>query len=366
MTALPSQDRPQESGIALVLSLIFAILLYILVAELVVSGRMVRLTGENDVLNARQHYQIELTFKKVEAMLLDDLASQSSQGQQGGGGPLGGGPTGGPGGAPGEGAAPDPAGTCDSSRDEWFQPQGYADGDLTTYAWVEDENRKFNLLTLWSPDADFARFCHDRMVRLLDKMREDTEFDISSSDAERIVREIEDWAKRSSTDQIPRPKLKTDDDRAREITLPMHLDELLMLPSVTEDLFFDKVLDGKVILGLESVLTVWTALMPDPGDPDKVARQQAKAAQQGNQPAPNQSAPSGPPDPNAPPPQPVGEGIRVNINTAPKCVLRALFPQDRMPDMVIDAIIKYRNEEAEEDPNAQAAEGKSASDFGDL
>jgi hypothetical protein len=365
MNQAPTESPGQQSGVALVLALIFAILLYILVAELVVSGRMVRLVGENDIMIARQRNQLDYTLKKVEDMLLEDMASASSQQGGNGGGPLSGAPSAGAGPGGDQGGS-DPAATCDSSRDQWFQPQGFADGDLTTYAWVEDENRKLNLLTLWSPDADYARFCRDRLIRLLDKMREDTEFDLSSSDAERIVREIEDWAKRPGTDSIPRPKLKTDDDRARDITLPMTLDELLMLPSVTEDLFFDKVLDGKVILGLESVLTVWTALMADPGDPDKLARQQAKAQQGGAQPASPPPPPASPPDPNAPPPQPVGEGIRVNINTAPRCVLRALFPPDRIPDLVIDAIIKYRNTEEEPDPKTQAAQGSATADFGNL
>jgi hypothetical protein len=49
-------------------------------------------------------------------------------------------------------------------------------------------------------------------------------------------------------------------------------------------------------------------------------------------------------------------------------VLRALFPADKIPDRVIDAIIRYRNEEDEEEA-AKAAEqlpSTDVSDFGDL
>ena len=55
-------------------------------------------------------------------------------------------------------------------------------------------------------------------------------------------------------------------------------------------------------------------------------------------------------DPNAPPPQPIGEGIRININFASRPVLRALFPQAKIPDEVIEAILKWRNED---DPESQ-------------
>src|SRR5262249_55060043 len=151
---------------------------------------------------------------------------------------------------------------------------------------------------------------------------------------------------------------------------------LLMVPSVTEDLFFDKVIDGKIYRGLESVITVWTSLQMDPGDPEKNARNAAAAAASGQAPpAANQPAGgsksggantggSNPPDPNAPPPQPVGEGIRININFAPRPVLRSLMPAGRMPDSVIDAIIKWRNEE-DPDEKAKADQNQSPTQASD-
>jgi hypothetical protein len=57
-------------------------------------------------------------------------------------------------------------------------------------------------------------------------------------------------------------------------------------------------------------------------------------------------------DPNAQPPQPLGEGIRININFAPRAVLRAIMPEAAIPDPVIDAIVRYRNEV---DPEAEEA-----------
>ncbi len=115
-----------------------------------------------------------------------------------------------------------------------------------------------------------------------------------------------------------------------------------MLRSVDEHLFYDKVLDGRVIPGLESVLTIYTSWVFDPGDPDKVARQRAEAGQPPEPPPPTQQS-------NAPPQQPEGVGIRININTAPRAVLRSLFSNSEIPDLTIDAILRYRNEEVEEE-----------------
>lgn len=370
-----------QRGVALVLTLIFSILLYILVAELVVSGRMIRATGENDALLARMQTQMVYALGQTADQLLADMASAAGGEGEGGAGALGGlmgGAAGGAGAAGGEGEPEeDPAASCDSSRDEWFQPVGKPDNDITVYVFVEDENRKLNLLSLWSPDEKFAEFSRDRLVRLIDTLREDSEFDVSMSDAEMIVRDIKEWGTRPDLEALPRPVLKSADPKRQDLLLPLHLDELLLLPSVTEDLFYDKVLDGKVYLGLESVLTIWTSLVADPGDPQKVARQQAQAGAAGQPPGgapagPGEGAPAGQ-NPAAPgnsetPAQPMGEGIRVNINTASRPVLRALFPPDKLPDRVIDAIIKYRNERDEKaEEGATGQQGKTDTrDFGDL
>lgn len=397
MTRRPERE---QQGIALILALIFSILLYIIVAQLVMSARLLRVTGENDALIARMSNQADNTFDEIQDTLLSDLAGAAA-GQEGGAlGAIGAPPAGGqPGGSSGQAGATgggeeggeeeDPTATCDSSRDGWAKPQSRAENDLTTYYWVEPENAKFNLLSLWSPDPKWAEFSRDQLVRLLDTLREDTDSDIGQSDADRIVRSIEEWAKRSGSERLPRPPLKSDDQRAQEITLPLHLDELMMLPDIPEDLFFDKVLDGRVLRGLESVLTIWTALQFDPGDPDKVARRAALESS-GSRPTGGSGAganananPTGgtnatagqpgggfapPADPNAPPQQPLGEGIRININFAPRPVLRALMPEAAIPDSVIDAILRYRNEVDQEAQEA-AETGSTTSDpyaFGGL
>lgn len=365
-----------ERGVALVMALIFSILLYILVAELVVSSRMVRATGENDALLARMRTQMQYQLVESEEKLLADLVGQADEmGAEGGAaGALGGlagaaAATGGGGegeGGEGEEAEEDPTSVCDSSRDAWFEPVGHPDNDLTTYVWIEDENRKLNLLTLWSPDDEFAQVSRDRMIRLIDGLREDTEFDVSSGDATMIVQSIIDWGNRPNTEQMPTPELKTDDELMREFHAPLHLDELMMLPLITSELFFDKALDKLFYPGLESVLTIWTSTVVDPGDPEKLARQRAARGEPALEPEVGKQ-PGGEGLGDESPQQPEGLGIRINVNTASRAVLRALFDPVRVSDRVIDGIIRYRNEIDEEaSDEADTENAAESADFGEM
>ncbi|MBZ0153337.1 MAG: hypothetical protein K8J09_17570, partial [Planctomycetes bacterium] len=89
-----------QDGIALVLAMIFSILLYILVAELVVAGRMVRATGENDALLARMRTQMRYQLQEAESQLLGDLAGAAEEEAGAGGAGALGGALGGAAGAP--------------------------------------------------------------------------------------------------------------------------------------------------------------------------------------------------------------------------------------------------------------------------
>ena len=380
--AAPNTSDP-EAGVALVMAFIFTILLYILVADLVVSSRMVRATGENDALLARMNSLMLYELTEAEEQLLaDSAAGAGDEGGAGGLGALGGAPGGLPGGEgggmPGEegGMEEDPTTKCDSSRDAWFEPSGHPDNDLTTYVWIEDENRKFNLLSIWSPDEEFAQESREGLIRLLDTLREDTEWDIPSSDASMMVQEIVEWGRRPGTDSMPVPPLKSRDESNPDFVIPLHLDELMMLPSIDADLFFDKAIDQKVYLGLESVLTIWTSSVPDPGDPEKLARQRQIAEAAGRAPPGGGEEEAKEPGGEAPgegggegegPQQPEGVGIKVNVNTATRPVLRALFDEFEVPDRVIDGIIRWRNEIDEEaTQEASDEQAEESSEFGDM
>jgi hypothetical protein len=349
----------------------------------------------------RMDRAIRNAARECEQALLDDMNTGSA-----GGGPGGGAPPGlpAPGGAPGgAGAQEEPS---DSSRDAWFEPQSYADSDLTTYSWVEDENRKFNLLCLVSADEEFAKESYDRLIRVIDYLREGTSMDLGRGDAERMAGAIREWVegKRRSEDR-PRAPLKSNKDDS-QITFPLVIEEILLLPEVPEDLFQDKVVDGVLIPGLDSVLTIYTALRFEEatappnasgsgtgapaspsGNSGNAARQTtgsgggrnageagggAPAGRQGATPAGgttttttgggNRSGGSG----GAPggnnqqlQDESVGVGVRININTASRAMLRGLLSDRELPPEIVEAILRHRNED--EDPEAarkaQAAAG---------
>jgi len=370
MTPLNAPGRhAREGGIALVLVIIFTILLYVLVAELVVTARMQRLTGENDALLARMDNHMRFTLVQIEEQLVDDLeagATEEAMGAEEGGLPgMGGLPGLGGGGEPGE-EGEEEANDADSSQDAWYEPTSYADDDLTTYTWVEDENRKFNILCLASPDEEFAASSRERFVRLIDFLREDSVFDLSSSTGETMATEIIDWLNaRGRTELIPRPPLKSDDeDSLIDQTIPLHLEELLMLPSITDDIYFDKVVDDRFVPGLEGVLTIYTSLVFDPGEPGALGPGgESPVAGNNAEPTGLEGLASG----GSAADQPIGVGVKINVNTAPRAVLRCLFPEHEVPNAVIEAILRHRNEEEEEDEEELSENDLAGAEyFGDL
>ncbi len=337
----------------LVLVLIFSALLYILVVDLVTRAKYARLTGENDALLAAMDNHMVLTLAKVEQSLQDDLdeaeLAEEEEVDPGAGGDASAGATLDPTAAAGGGGLGEQAQPSDSSQDAWFLPTAFADGDITTYVWVEDENRKFNITSLLSPDEEFARDSHDRLVRLLNELREDTEYDLSSSHANTIADAIRDWLQGyNRNDSMPRPPLKSDGDLGSQQSIPLHLDELLLLRGVTEDLFYDQVLDRRVVPGLESVLTVYTSWKRDPGEPGQQTGNLGSAVA-GDESDDSQAAATSSTDEEEGESQPEGEGIHININTAPRAVLRGLMSEAELSNSVLDAILRYRNEVLDEE-----------------
>jgi hypothetical protein len=105
-------------------------------------------------------------------------------------------------------------------------------------------------------------------------------------------------------------------------------------------------------------LTIYTSMRFDPGNPDAPPPDPGASGESPSG-TPPEPAPQPEPDqPGAPPPQPEGLGIRININTAPAAVLYCLFPTSEIPDHVIEAVLRWRNEpiEEEEDPMADVPE----------
>jgi len=150
----------------------------------------------------------------------------------------------------------------------------------------------------------------EALISILVEYRDGTAYDLSGTEARRIADDVRDYVNRKAAEEtgdgtIPRP----DTIDAPALTV----DELLMLPSITEDLLFD-FLDPDdeeiVVPGLLNFVTIWS---------------------------------SG----------------RVNLNTAPPVVLRSLFEDDRRDE--VDRILEYR-EEAEQFQDEEEEEEGIGSD----
>ena len=239
-----------QRGVALILVLIFTVLLYALIADLVVTARSARLSGDGDALLDKMRNHMVTAVAESSQMLLDDMMAaaglEEGEGAEGaGGGLLGGGLDGG---GEGDESEEDPSTAADGSQDAWYAPTSYAEGDITTYVWIEDENRKFNVLSLVSPDREFAELSRRRFADIVDWMREGTEFDLTESDGITIADQLIDYMRsRDRNDWLPKMPLKSDVESGdrQDISLLVHMDEMLLLRSVDEDLFYDKVLDGR-------------------------------------------------------------------------------------------------------------------------
>ena len=358
-----ARARPREtSGIALVLVLLITTLLYIVVAELVTQTEFDGMTADNQAVSTKMDYAFDLALAKV----LEDLSGDlEGEGESAGGG-VGGG-TGGAlqalgGGGSGEGGEEEAGEPGDSSRDAWYRPYAaYEDDRLTVYAFVEAENRKFNLLCLLSPDRQFRELSKERLIRLLDHLWEDTEFDLARSDAETWATSIEDWLRgERRDDEIPEiPRNSEYELDGRKVFPPHDLEELKLLQEIPEEAFGDRLAGRTLVPGLSSVLTVHSSLklVPEEEGPGAGgARGGAKSTAPASGGEGNQAGggKGGNKD------DALGPGVRINVNLAPRPVLECLESENEIPRSLVDALLRYRNEVDEEAENKEEGDEASA------
>lgn len=366
------EPRRGEGGFALILVLLCVVLLYILVAETVMQSGYDRMSSDNQAVEVKLRQAVRLALVEGLQELVDDLSDEAEESAEGGAGGalagLGGGGASAPGGA-GAGAseeASSPKG--DHSRDSWFKPKSlYDDNDIVVTGWIVDENRKLNLLTLLSKDEEFAKASKERLVRVLDEIWEDTEADLSGADAEALARGILDLMKgMGRSDVRPRPMLKTDKD-GEETSVPLSLDDLLLVPQFKPEYLDDRFLEGGVYVpGVRSVLTVYTALAQVGGGGAAEGQSGGNSGNSASSGAGGGESSGGGGEASegsgGSEGELLGPGVRININTAPPALLRALASRSDVPEAVIDAILEYRNKVDEE---AQDAAESAAAESGD-
>lgn len=386
---VPRHRREGERGIILILTMFVLFLVIALITQLSLGAEV----AHQATSNRSSHLQMELaclsTAEEILTMLKDDATGEASSGFSSA--------LSGPGAFPGmegmEGMAPDgfgadPSGAntgqdgeegeegeeeedasnSDSFEDGWAKPMRVVVGDIEVSTFVDDENGKFNLHLLLVEDEAELDANRERAVRILDALRNDFEDDLGDADARRIIDDLMRWmevdSRRPELPLVPRHSL----DEEAQTTMLGSLEELMLLESVDQELFYDQLRpDERIAAGLESVFTIWTI----PGFEEAGAESLASDAEMaddgtGADPATVPGADGsglGQEDPGAPvsasdPDRVVqGEGgmegvlegndpigILLNINTAHRAVIEGMFPSRQLQPIKVNALLEYRNE----------------------
>lgn len=323
---------PQRRGAALLLSFLVLMVIVAVVYQLNRSTSIDQQVAHKDVILARMDLAIESAFLEVAEQLLSDAELKQAGEEEGAGGAeeealgdLGGG--GGMG--EGEGSNPD---SVDSQMDEWAQVAATSFDDIQLRIYIEDEERKYNILNMLNDDEELADDAFDRVVRILDLCREGTDADISYTDAEDLARVMREHMLQRDTSALPRPaELLSDSEEYTSLGLPLTLREFVALPPFTEGLFrdyFDR--DENRVHSIGSFLTVYTS--PATGEDEGEAES--------------------------------GAGWSVNVNTAPLAVLAGLMDSRDMSIRTWDWVLDYRNQE-EELPDSEDDSEPMLDEFGE-
>jgi hypothetical protein len=364
--------RRSERGLSILLSLLVLTVLIVVLFQVVRVSFVELDQAGYHVAAVQTRYLAEACRMQSESVLLMDIEDAGLEDEEGGGG---GDPFGGLGDQAG-GAAEDAANvtmSTDSLLDEWNNSTSLAPpmGEgLTIYVEIEDEDSKVNLLSLWTEDEDKREEWREILERLLDKAFEGTTYDFSSIDTSDILDSLDDWVKgdRSIFDEVPLPplKLSSEEDEAilsevdtdiidnEERHFPLTIGELVQIEGITPEHVWGFVEDDVFYPGLARYLTVWSELElkePDVDEDGEFSDSPFEGSVFDEDDDPEEEDQEIVAEPTA--------GGRVNVNTAPLIVLRAVAPED-IPMAFLERVIEFRErifelrdawEEALKDPD---------------
>ena len=321
-----SAADPRRRGAALLLSFLVLMVIIALVYQLNRSTGIDQQVAHKDFLLTKMELAIESAMLEVAEQLREDAelkegSEEAGQGDPGLGDPgLGDPGLGDPGFGDDGGGEPSNPDAVDSQMDEWAQIASTAFDDVQLRIYIEDEDRKYNVLNMLAADEEEAQEAYDRVVRIFDLCREGTLADIPGGDADEMARVLRDHLLDRQYSYLPRPaELLSDDPENTSRGMPLTLREIVVLEPFTEDHFrdyFDR--DGNRVHSVTAFLTVYTSPVVGTGD--------------------------------GTPAVPTG-GHAVNVNTAPLAVLASLVDPSDVSTRTWDMVLDYRNqpEEPEEE-----------------
>ncbi|QDV06558.1 General secretion pathway protein K [Planctomycetes bacterium Poly30] len=325
------QANDSKRGAALLLAFLVLIVIIAIVYQIYTVTQSDARISRNEITRSQMDLAIRSAMLQVYEDLAEDgraaMASEADSGAPPGGG--GQDPTAGatdPAAATGEPGEParNPD-SVDSQMDSWYTPQSTNFEDIQIRIMIRDENSKYNVLNMLNPDEEVADAAYATVVRILDKARGDTDYDIGLTEAEQMADAMRQHMRKRTSSDLPRPRLLTESSEDEEAALPLSFAEFRALEPFSEDLFrdfFDT--DDTRIHGIQSFLTIFTS--PTVGTEE-----------------PGEGIPQG------------SGGFAVNVNTAPLAVLASLLESRDVSYRLWDEILEYRN--MEEDPIEGEEEG---------
>lgn len=386
----PAPRESDERGVILILTLFVLFLVIALIAQLSLGAEVAHQSTMNRANRIRMRLAIRSVSEEILTLLKDDASGEASGGFSSAlAGPSGFGDMasamgdGSGMGADGmgqgeegeEGEEEEDASNSDSFEDAWAKTMRVVMDDIEVTTFVQDENAKFNVHLLLVEDEEQAKENYERLVRILDFLRDDLDGDLGETDARLVVDEILRWLevgmRSTELPEMPRHSLEETD----RYTMLSSLEELMLLDSIPPSLYYDQLREGEIIAaGLESVLTIWTlpAFEAAQGGgtaadaPSDGSTAEADLAASSSPAGPDSEAPSSSgdgfsgqdPEDNL---QPLGEGgmegvlegnaamgTRINLNTAHRAVLEGLLPSFEMPPSKVNSLLEWLDEIDEE------------------
>ena len=346
------------------LSFLVLLVLILILAQIKSSTDTAGRVGRNEETLVAMDSAIESAFLQVFEDLRSDAESDSAAAAGGGeSGPL---------------PAGEESGPSDSKEDEWSKPQRTELNEIQLRILIQDEDSKFNLLSVLTADEDEADKALDRLSRVIEWSRKGTKAEIDGGTARRMATTMADYMRRRSDQILPRPELLSDREEDEDVGLPLSLREFVALdPELFASDFFRDFIDTneQIVHSLGAFLTVWSSVTTL-DEANEQAQQGSGDTDGGTNPTDpddpddpnNPNDPNNPDDPNdgtnpddpgdtqedeqqntagggqeeAPP------GWAINVNTAPGAVLHALMDERDLPYRFWDDVILYRNEKDED------------------
>jgi len=340
------------------LSFLVLIVLILIVSQISYSTKTDARVSRNEATLIAMDQAIESVFLQA----FEDLKSDAAGGgaaAPGGSDPFGGEGTGGTEGLEGGfgGAGAGGGESTDSREDAWARPQRTEMNEMQLRIFVQDEDSKFNILSILTEDEDEAQKAFDRLARILEASRKGTREEIDGGSAQRMAMMMLEYMNRRRDQILPVTEQLSADPDNGDIGLPLTLREFTALDReiFPPELFRDyRDEDGVIVHSLSSFLTVHTSLTTadqlDQGDepPPAAPPEEEEEPAEGSEEQPTESGGGGAGQEGAGGDSGSADG-KVNLNTAPPAVLKSLLDDRDVPYDFWDDIIEFRNEPQEEE-----------------